>query len=176
MRHLKSRCTVRLGMAESSFEILLANLKTLGMQRQRYVVYSDLIAETLSEDLVPNLPGLRFRTFSDHNSFCERLHAELGKKLNIKIEGQFCATSDRMQDYPRLFANDFDCLTLAPLSGKHQVWLNFGKPINLGPDRCSKLFNVENHEALRPFCAGTYEPDDLDGYRHFLEEDAHAGH
>ena len=69
-----------LGMKDSSFEELLARLKTIGMQPQRYIVYPDLIAESLSEDLVSGLSGLRFRTFSDHNSFCERLHAELGRK------------------------------------------------------------------------------------------------
>ena len=81
-----------------------------------------------------------------------------------------------MQDYPRQYAKEFDCLTLVPLSGKHQMWLDFRKPLYLGPDRCSKLIYIENHDLLRPFCAGTYEPDDLDTYRHFCAEEVHAGH
>lgn len=159
----------RLGMQVASLDELLEHLDEIGMRLQRYVVYPDLIAESFSEDLVLNLPGLKFRTFSDHNTFCQRLHADLNKQpVGLVVRPLFCATSDRMGDYPRLFASTFDCLTLLPLSGKHQVWLDFHKPIKLGPDRCSKLFYVENREGLREYCAGTYEPDDLDVYSHFL--------
>ena len=158
----------RLGMEEASLNELLSRLKDIGMRLQRYVVYVDLIAESLSEDLVPSLPGLKFRTFSDHNSFCQRLHADIEKTLGIKVQPLFCATADRLQDYPRQYASHFDCITLAPVSGKHQMWLDFRKPLNLGPDRCSKLFYVENRDALRPHCAGTQEPDDLETYIHFL--------
>ena len=159
----------QLGMKVDSLDELLSRLKDIGMHRQRYVIYPDLIAQSLSEDLVPNLPGLRFRTFADHNSFCLRLHADIDKTLGIKAEPLFCSTSDRLQDYPRQFASHFDCITLAPLSGKHQMWLDFRKPLNLGPDRCSKLLYVENRDDLRPFCAGTHEPDDMDGYMQFLK-------
>jgi hypothetical protein len=154
----------RLGMTVASLDQLLSGLRGIGMRPQRYVAYDDLIDESLSEELVPNLPGLRFRTFSDHNSFCERLHADLEKTLGIKVQPLFCATSDRLHDYPRQFASNFDCITLSPVSGKHQVWLDFRKPLNLGPDRCSKLFYVENRDALRPYCAGTQEPEDLEDY------------
>jgi hypothetical protein len=164
----------RLGMRVDSLELLLACLNDLGMRPQRYIVYPELISEALPEDIVLNLQGLKFRTFFDHNSFCTRLHAELDKVLGIKVQELFCATSDILQDYPRQFASHFDCITLTPLSGKHQVWLDFHKPLNLGPDRCSKLLYVQNHEVLRPYCAGTYEPDDLGEYRRFLEEEAHA--
>jgi hypothetical protein len=163
-----------LGMQVASLNELLGRLNGIGMRPQRYVVYEDLIADSLQEDLVPNLPGLKFRTFSDHNSFCLRLHAELDKVLGIKVQQLFCATSDRLQDCPHQFASNFDCITLAPLSSKHQVWLDFRKPLNLGPDRCSKLFYVENRDALRPYCAGTQEPDDLDEYIHFLTGQQHG--
>ena len=158
----------RLGMKVVSLDELLSRLQDIEMRPQQYVVYADLIAESLSEDVVPKLPGLKFRTFSDHNSFCQRLHADLEKVLGIKVQQLFCATADRLQDYPRQFASNFDCITLAPVSGKHQMWLDFRKPLNLGPDRCSKLFYAENRDALRPYCAGTQEPDDLEEYIHFM--------
>jgi hypothetical protein len=158
----------RLGMTVDSLEDVLSHLSGLQMRRQRYDIYSDLIAKSLSEDLVPNLPGLKFCVFSDHNAFCSRLHADLQNELGIKVQPLFCATSNIMQDYPRQFAREFDCITLAPLSGKHQVWLDFRKPNTLGSDRCSKLFYVENHDILRPYCAGTQEPDDLEEYSQFL--------
>jgi hypothetical protein len=164
----------RLGMTVASLDQLLAHLRDIGLPPQRYVVYPDLISEALSEDLVPNLRGLRFRTFSDHNSFCERLHAELAPLIGGEVERLFCATSDRIQDYPRQFASNFDCITLAPVSGKHQMWLDFRKPLSLAPDRCSKLLYAENHDALLPYRAGRQEPDDLGVYHQFLAEQAHG--
>lgn len=158
----------RLGMTVASLVDVLSHLSVLQMRRQRYDVYPELVAKSLSEDLVRNLPGFRFRVSSDHNSFCIRLHAELGTELGIKVQELFCATSDILQDDPRQFATEFDCITLAPLSGKHQIWLDFRKPNTLGFDRCSKLFYAENHDVLRPYCAGTQEPDDLDEYVQFL--------
>jgi len=165
----------RLGMTVRSFDELLSKLVDIGMRPQRYIVYPDLIAESLSEDIVPALPGLKFRTFSDHNSFCERLHAELRQVIGIDVEKLFCATSTVMEDYPRWHANNFDCITLAPISGKHQMWLDFRKPFALAPDRCSKLFYFENRDELRTFCAGTSEPHDLDVYEAFVRRPPNAG-
>jgi len=159
----------RLGMTVASLDLLLAHLQDIGLRPQRYIIYPQLISEALSEDIVPNLRGLRFRTFSDHNSFCERLHAELAPILGAQVERLFCATADRLRDL-RQFANNFDCITLAPVSGKHQMWLDFQKPLSLGPDRCSKLFYAENHHALRPYRTGSQEPDDLEMYQQFLND------
>jgi hypothetical protein len=166
----------RLGMKVASLDELLARLRQIGMRAERYLAYTELVAETLSEDLVLNLPGLRFRTFSDHNSFCERLHEELAQQLGIAVQKLFCATSDRVQEYPRQYASNFDCITLSPLSGKHQLWLDFRKPLNLGPDRCSKLFYAENLDLLGPYRAGTRnrDPDDIEEYVQFLAEHTHG--
>ncbi len=164
----------RLGMTTGSLDRLLDRLPEMGLRPQRYIVYPQLISEALSEDIVPALRGLRFRTFSDHNSFCERLHAELNPILGTPVEGLFCATSDCLQDYPRQFANNFDCITLAPVSGRHQMWLDFRKPLTLPPDRCSKLLYAENLDALRPYRAGRQDPDDLELYQHFLAGQGHG--
>ncbi|MGD0898515.1 MAG: hypothetical protein ABR915_11810 [Thermoguttaceae bacterium] len=163
-----------LGMAPASLDALLGRLEGIGLRRQRYVVYPEMIAESLPEDIVPNLRGLRFRTFSDHNSFCARLHAELRDDLHLEVEPLFCATSVELADYPRQYANSFDCITLQPLSGRHQMWLDFHKPMNLGPDRCSKLFYLANHQTLEPFRAGTREPD-LAVYEQFIGGQVHEG-
>lgn len=161
----------RLGLTVAALDRLLAKLDTFGMQRSRYELGSEFAADSLSEDLVRHVPGLRFRTFGDHTAFCERLHAELAK-AGVQIDQKdrlFCATSTKMgEDYPRRFAMHFDCLTLEPLSTKHSVWLDFRKPLSLPPDRCSKLFYAENRERLKPFVAGTSEPDDLGPYEQFL--------
>jgi hypothetical protein len=164
----------RLGMVPDSLRELLLHLHELGMRPQRYQVYAELISDSLSEDLVPALPGLKFRTFSDQNSFCSRLHSDLESTLGLKIQPLYCATSTRLKEYERQFASHFDCITLEPLSVKHQVWLDFRKPLNLGPDRTSKLFYVENRKVLRPYSAGSAEPEDLERYKEFIAAHAHA--
>jgi hypothetical protein len=54
------------------------------------------------------------------------------------------------------------------------MWLDFRKPLSLGPDRCSKLFYTENHDDLLPYRAGTQEPRDIDIYNHFVAEQHNA--
>jgi hypothetical protein len=164
----------RLGMSTESLQDVLSRLQLLGMRPQRYIVYPELISDTLAEDIIPVLPGLRFRTFSDQNSFCSRLHADLRESLKIEIHPLFCTTSVRLQEYPRQFSSHFDCITLEPLSVKHQLWLDFRKPLNLGPDRTSKLFYAENREQLKPYCAGSQEPEDLEIYEGFLAAQGNA--
>ena len=157
----------RLGMTEGTLDRLLARIDVFGMQRVRYELGSEFIADSLQEDLVRYVPGMRFRTFGDHTSFCERLHAEIGK-AGVRVDPLFCATSTKVGEDPRLFAMYFDCLTLEPLSNKHAVWLDFRKPLNFPPDRCSKLVYAEDHERLMPFIAGRSEPNDLISYEDFL--------
>jgi hypothetical protein len=166
----KKWMAARLGMTEDSLDALLDGLPGLQMRPQRYVVYNRLIAKSLYDDLAPNLPGLRFRVFSDENAFCQRLHTEIERTLKIFVQPLFCETSERLGEEPKQFARDFDCITLKALSGKHQVWLDFGKPLNLSPDRCSKVFYAENREILRSFSFGGRDPEDLEEYIHSLTE------
>ena len=139
----------RLGLTRDDFDHLLPQLQAL-LPRGSYIVHEELIDESLVEDSVTNLPGLRFRTFTDHESFCLRLHEALSQELGTPIE-QFhenslsCATDQWLGDhgdngdYPRRYAQHFDCITCDPLSLAHATWLDFGKPMSLAPDRCSKL-------------------------------------
>lgn len=164
----------RLGMSVASLEALLSKLDEFGMQASRYVVGTEFVAESLSEDLTRHVPGLRFRTFGDHTAFCERLHVEVQKAIGLKVDRLFCTTSTRLEDYPRRFAAHFDCLTLEPLSTKHSAWLDFRKPLNLPPDRCSKLLYVENRDVLKSFSAGSGEPENLSEYERFVESAQHG--
>jgi hypothetical protein len=145
--------------------------------RKEYLYYGCLVDESLGEDLVRTLPALRFRTFSDHESFCERLHNALAIALQIPEEEMsnaklWCATDRSLGafgDYPRRYALYFDCITCDPLSIAHHVWLDFHKPLALGPDRCSKMFYVQNEEVLKAFVAGSCKPEGLERYREALE-------
>jgi hypothetical protein len=172
----KKWLAARLGMQVQSLEELLNRIKEIGLRRERYVAcdhlidkaYDDLIHESLAEDLVRNLPGLRFRSLSDDTASWEMVHREIRSALGVEVQPLYCKTSEHLGESPRLLARDFDCITLEPVSGRHQMWLDFRKPLTLGPDRCSKLFYVENREDLRPYCVGTQEPDDLEDYVQFL--------
>jgi hypothetical protein len=169
----------RLGLTPDYFTRLLPQMQRL-LPRNSYVVHAVLIDHNLIEDCVTNLPGLRFRTFSDHESFCSRLHEALAKELAIPNQefhanALWCATDQWLAgnaddgDYPRRYAQHFDCITCEPLSLAHATWLDFRKPMSLSPDRCSKLTYVRYHEELERYNAGTREPDDLARYRRAVE-------
>ena len=157
----------QLGMDEQSLSALLAALPRLGVHRT-YRVH-DLVEKEITEDLGRYFPSLKFRVFSSHRDFCSRLHDAIQTDLNLTIAPLYCATSLELNDDPRWFAHDFDCITLQPVSLKHQVWLEFGKPANLPPDRCSKLYFAQNYAALSQYVAGHRDPDDLQHYTAAVE-------
>jgi len=170
----------RMGMTVDFLERTLANIETLPVPQCSYVLYDALVDERLSDDLVTNLSGLRFRTFYDHESFCRQLHRALAELLELseqEIQGMslWCATDQWLArevndgDYPRRYALHFDGISCEPLSVAHAVWLDFRKPLSLGPDRCSKLTYARNKDELRPFLAGTREPDNLQRYECAME-------
>jgi hypothetical protein len=162
----------RLGMDTDSLRGLLPLLPKLGL-RTNYQPYAGLglIGRSLSEDLTKKLPGLRFKTFGTHDSFCELLHQALKKALTLDVTPLYCATQDELaadKNGFRMFASTWDNLTMQPLSGRHQVWLSLGKPLSLTPDRCSKLFYARNRDRLRGHLVGRGEPQDIDEYMRFL--------
>lgn len=168
-----------LGMTEGSLDELLTRLPQLGLRPSRYLPYNDLVATDLVDDLVGAIPALRYRTFGDHNTFCARLHSELQSKeapsLGIQVEPLYCATALELGEELPQFAKHFDCLTLEPLSEKHAVWLDFGKPLSLAPDRCSKLFYAAHRTELSQYCAGHMEPDNIGHYEQFVAAERSRG-
>jgi hypothetical protein len=166
----RNYAAARLGMQPESLDRLLPELPRIGLSK-RYAVYRGISDESVSEDLVRTLPGLRFRTFGTHDSFCELLHAALQQALKLEIRPLFCATADQLGDQ-RMYASTWDNITLLPLSVKHSLWLDFKKPLDLSPDRCSKLFFARNRDELRPHLAGSEEPRDIRYYIDFTRRSA----
>ncbi len=164
-----------LGMRSESLVQLLPQLPKAGLRRN-YELYPGLIDKSLTEDLVRSLKGLRFRTFGTHNSFCTILHGAIRDATGIAPVPWYCATSLKLGEYERQFASVIDSVTLDGLSVKHSVWLQLGKPLRLAPDRCSKLFYAEHHDAMRNLIAGTGEPEGLAAYQQWLEERKGAAH
>ena len=170
----------RVGMTSALLgEILDRRLDLPTPIRQDYLEYGCLMPEGLSEVLIGALPALRFRTFYDHETFCEHLHNAIRLALNMP-QAQFdqgklwCATDSMLAaagdgDYPRRYGYHFDCLTCEPLSAAHAIWLDFKKPLSLSPDRCSKLQFVRYRDELEDWVAGTRIPDDLERYEAVAE-------
>jgi hypothetical protein len=153
----------RLGMQETSVGELLKRKDDFGLIPQ-YEYADELVLESFKDDLPRSLTSLRFRTFGSHNDFCRRLHAAIKLEHNIEVEPLWCNTSQELQETPVLYANNFDCLTVAPLSTRHAIWLDFHKPLSLPPDRCSNLFFVQNRAILEPFTAGSTVAENLELY------------
>ncbi len=166
----RSYASARLGMYPKSLDQLLPELPRIGLSK-KYAVYDGIIDESLSEDLVRSLRGLRFRTFGTHDSFCELLHGALQIDLGLTIKALYCATADALGEQ-RMYASTWDNITLQPLSTKHSVWLDFRKPLALAPDRCSKLFFAQHYDELRGYLAGREEPRDLRYYLNFARRPA----
>ena len=182
----KKWAAARLGMKSEMLDEILKRRTDLPTPlRKEYVEYDCLVEEGLSEDLVRSLPQLRFRTFSHQESFCEQLHGALGQVLGISDaamqEGKLWCATDRvlnevgLGDYPRRYCYHFECMTCEPLSVAHAVWLDFKKPLDVGPDRCSKLVFVRYREQLEVWAAGTRAPDDLERYEEYLEREMERG-
>lgn len=165
----------RLGMQPESLDKLLLALPQIGLAK-KYAVYDGIIDESLTDDLVRSLPGVRFRTFGTHDSFCELLHGAISSALKsdplkFEIVPLFCATADQLGEQ-RVYASTWDNITLQPLSLKHCVWLDFKKPLALPPDRCSKLVFARYYDDLMPHLAGREEPRDMRYYVDFARRPA----
>ncbi len=141
----------RMGISAGSLGEVLKKIHNIGMLPSRYDVGDGFIADSMQDDLIRHLPGIRFRVFNDNTDFCRRLHAELQKTLSVTVEPLICATSGALGEAPVRFAYDFDCITLKPLSLHHALWLNFHKPLNLPPDRCSRQYFAKNKGMLSAF-------------------------
>jgi hypothetical protein len=166
----RAYAAARLAIQPESFDQLLPLLPRLGLSK-KYAVYPGIIDESLAEDLVKSLPGLRFRTFGTHDSFCELLHHALGKAVDLEVKPLFCFTADELGEQ-RMYAYTWDNITLRPLSAKHSVRLDFQKPLSLAPDLCSKLFLAQHWGELKPFLAGHDAPRDLAKYVEIAEKSA----
>ncbi len=152
-----------LGMTPGALGEVLTLLPKMGMRRN-YAVYPGLIDKSLKDDLIRSLRGLRFRTFGTHDAFCELLHAAINEATGYHPERWLCATSTELAEYPLLYASQIDSILLQPLSTKHSVWLDLGKPLSLNPDRFSKLFYARHRDEMRQLLAGRGEPGDMDYY------------
>lgn len=154
---------LRLGMNPESLDALLNRLNDLGLV---FIYYpseerNQFVGEKIDNDILDLIEEFRFRTFTNHNNFCCRMHDAIKQKFNLNVEPEFDVTSKFLTNDQKKwdYAHDWDAITLQPVSLQYQVWLDLGKPMNLRPDCCSKLFYVRERDLLKDYVAGTGEPD-----------------
>jgi len=156
--------SARVGMSMDSFNALLGAIESIGMiPYAASGISRQVIPESHLRSLRTIFPELRQGIFGGHSNYCKALHNAIRSNFSIVIEPLFCITSHSIREDPVAYAYDYDCLSGDPVGLKYQVWLDFGKPINLRPDVCStKLFN-ERRSELTPFLMADRIPDIPDG-------------
>ena len=151
---------LQLGMKDQSLVQLLGKLREIQLTPLKFS--DELIAESLKDDLLGLFDEFRFRTLRDHNDWCKRLHDAIFKRFKFKVKKAECIVSKTMKEPSVRYASTFDAISGDPLSTKYSVWVNFGKPISLPPDRCSLLLYWQHHDILHPFLLGTREPEQIE--------------
>jgi hypothetical protein len=156
---------IELGMDQDSFDKTLEALATESLLPPG-VAQDPLVAKGLVRDIHRLFPALARTAFTTHSAYCGRLHAAITNDLGVTVTPLHCVTSEELKEDPPEYASDFDAITLEPVGTKYQVWLDFGKPINLKPDCCSlKLFAAEE-AVLSHYVMRGDEPEEIpDGLR-----------
>lgn len=151
---------LRLGMTDESLREILRVLQERGLSvRPPYVglASEQLVDENLIKGFSGLLAATRFRTFSDINSYCRRIHTAVKDELGVEVAAVMCPTAQELREED--YAQDRDVLDARPMSLAYQVWLDLGKPINLKPDACSTLFYVQHEETLSPLVFAGVQPE-----------------
>lgn len=151
------QAAARLGMDVNT---LLAVERAL--RPQGFYITSPL-SEQLAEEsrlrsITRYLPEVRYQLFGDHDDFCSSVHEAIGKALGIPVQDLRCITSSALGESPPQYAYEFDVITLEPIGIRYQVWLDFGKPVQLKPDCCAAKTYVENKEVLQAYVFPGHTP------------------
>jgi hypothetical protein len=150
---------VQLGMSVSSLGDLLGALEDRGLLDPTVTAVTDqLVDEAFVRDVRNYVPGLQNRLFADHNVACRSLHAAIEETLKVEVAALHCVTAKADGEDPADFAYEFDIITGDPVGLRQNVWLDFGKPINLRPDVCAVLTFRRYPAAIRPYLFGKAEP------------------
>lgn len=146
---------IRLGMNEQSFKIVLEKLDEKGIIIQNTLNYpEDLIDESIIKDFHKFFNATQNTIFSSHTNYCYKLHLAIADELKYEVEAVFCQTSEYLKEPDKLYAHNTCYISKQPTSLKYTQYMNFGKPISLLPDLCSKLFLYQNRSELEKYVFG----------------------
>lgn len=94
------------------------------------------------EDFVMRLhqsfPALRSRVFSSHTSYCKAIHAAFQAE-DVAVTPVYDPVAVQIGEKDPDLSHDLDIVTCSPIGLRFTVWLGFGKPFALEPDKTSAL-------------------------------------
>lgn len=126
------------GMDEDSLRKLLNWLNQMGIvQITREYKRNLFVSKDTNGKLYQWFTSLRNRTFSSHQDYCRRMHQAITDESGIIIKPVFCATGKIVDSENPPFASEYDIVSDEPISRKYELWIDFGKPLNLSPDYIS---------------------------------------
>lgn len=145
-----------LGMTLSDFDRTLAALHKRGPFLQVGEVVDAVVSERVISSFADNFSGDHPYLFDDHQRFCQWIHGAIKSEFGFVVAPLLCNVTERLEDETeREFADEFDCISLEPMCGRHHVWLNFEKPMRLPRDKCSTVTFAKYRKWLEPFAFGS---------------------
>jgi hypothetical protein len=115
---------------------------------------SDLIDESFIRSIYTLFPSMQGVLFTDHTDFCRQLHEAIRNEFKITVDTVYCTTSQARGDNPVEIANSICVVSHQPSSIRNEIMMDFGKPISLPPDTCSRILIEQNLNDLKPFVLG----------------------
>jgi hypothetical protein len=140
----------RVGTTVNGMTLLLDKMLERGFLSRDPRVTDQLVDERVVRELTRHLPSLQDRIFGDHDDMCRSIQRAAKQDLGVRTLPALRSVSAKALGQ-KDFASDFDCITFEPIGLRYQVWLDFGKPINLSPDVCGIHTYAMHPRLLRPF-------------------------
>jgi len=143
---------VQLGMTTDSLGKTVDGLISMGwIDVNDLTIPADLVDESLIRSIHTLFPSLNGVMFGDHSDFCRELHAAIRNEINVDVQTVLCSTSQAKGDNPVDIANSYCLISHEPMSIRNEIMMDFGKPISLPPDVCSRKFIEENRTELEQY-------------------------
>ena len=138
----------RIGMDAASFARVVRHAKDqLGVPEQAIGVDGVAFREDFVDRLHQSFTALRAHAFSNHTSYCRAIH-EAFREEGVEITPRYDPVALMLGEPDPDLSHDLDIVTCSPIGLRFTVWLGFGKPFALEPDKTSALTYLRYREAL----------------------------
>ena len=135
--------SIRFAMSEDDFKQVISAMcdKEISMipSSLRDGIVPGLYPSSLLDDLHRKLPSMKKRLFNTETEFIACFHQAIAADLKLQVTTIYSEVSKLLNDKPHEAAREFDVITGEPLGNRHQIWLDFKKPLALRPEACSIL-------------------------------------
>lgn len=144
-----AQAAMRLGMTKESFDnVFDFAIDQFGIPENTIGRRNIAIRKEFLDRLHSFFPGLRKRTFSDQTKYCHAIHQAFQRDGGISITPLFDPAARLIIKEDPDLAHEIDVVTCGPIGLRFVVWLDFGKPFSLDPDKTSALTFIKYREQL----------------------------